>query len=244
MNLKNKFVVVTGASTGIGQAAAVEFAKKGAAVALVGRSKDKLFETKLMIEKAGGLAEVFVADLSNTQTVLSLVKEISKKTNTIDVICNIAGIWHGEKEVYAGIGFSEFDPAVVINTINVGLTAPMLLVSGLLNKMPEGSTIFNLSGTFIYGGKGQVPYFVSKRAIEDFTKALSDDLKERRIYVNCLSPSDTSTKSLLKYFPEDAKEANTPEQVAKLVVNICSQKTTGKFWKIKYGKVTKNGYHK
>ncbi len=244
MKFKGKFVVVTGASIGIGRAIAVEFGRQKATVGLIARREDELEKTRKLVEKAGGIANIFSADLSKTESVDNLIKKIQAKFEVIDVLVNVAGIWHGSDHTYTGIDFSKFETQVILDTMNVGLIAPMLLIHGLSGRIKEGGVILNLSGTFIYGAKGQVPYYVSKRAMEDLTIALSEDLADKNIYVNCISPSDTSTTALQKYFPQDAYDANTPEQVAKLAVDICSQKTTGKFWKIKHGKITLDGYHK
>ena len=110
--------------------------------------------------------------------------------------------------------------------------------------MGKGSAIVNISGTFENGAKGWVPYFASKRALEDLTVGLAQELEEKGIRVSCVSPSDTATESYIKYFPEDAKDANSPEDVAKLVADVCEKDETGKFWVIKKGSLVEAGYHK
>ena len=167
MNLKDKFVIVTGASTGIGRATAIEFGKQGAIVALVARRIGNLEKTKQLVEEAGGKAEIFQSDLSDLASLDILIKSVISKTGSIDVLVNIAGIWHGKDEAYAGKDFENFDNKIITDTFNVGTIAPSLLVHGLLPSMPDGSFIINLSGTFENGAKGWLPYYVSKRAIED-----------------------------------------------------------------------------
>ena len=73
--------------------------------------------------------------------------------------------------------------------------------------MHAGSKIINISGTFESGAKGWLPYYVSKKAIENLTVGLSQELRDKQIQVNCISPSDTLTESYQKFFPEYA----TPE---------------------------------
>lgn len=85
------------------------------------------------------------------------------------------------------------------------LTAPTLLSHALIPLIPTGSSIINLSGTFENGGKGWLPYYVSKRAIEDLTIGLADELKDKGINVNYVSPSDTATDEYKRFFPEDAE---------------------------------------
>jgi NAD(P)-dependent dehydrogenase (short-subunit alcohol dehydrogenase family) len=128
----------------------------------------------------------------------------------------------------------------------VGLMAPTLLSHALIPLMPPKSKIINISGTFEDGGKGWIPYFVSKRAVEDLTIGLSDELKEKDIQVNCISPSDTATEVYKKYFPQFAKDANTPEIIATEVVKLCSSDAdnlTGKIFVIKHGEPITEKFH-
>ena len=104
--------------------------------------------------------------------------------------------------------------------------------------------ILNLSGTFENGGKGWIPYFVSKRAIEDFTVGLADELRDKSIRVNGVSPSDTATESYKKYFPEYIEDSLDPKEVAKLISKIYFEsKETGKIWVIKKGQEVFEGFH-
>lgn len=243
-DMKNKFAVVTGASTGIGRATAIELGKNGATVALVARSKEKLEETKKLVEEVGGNAIVFEADLSKIDSINDLIQSIKQQTQQVDILVNIAGIWHNETDVFAGKDFEKFNQQTILDTFSVGLIAPTLLVHGLVSIMPKGSNIVNLSGTFENGAKGWIPYYVSKRGIEDLTQGLSDELKDKQINVNCISPSDTATEEYKKYFPEDAVDANSPESVAREIFNLISSSQTGQFVVIKKNESSKEGYHK
>ncbi len=186
MDLKNKTVLITGASTGIGRATATQLASEGATVGLVARSIDKLKETKRLVEEAGGTGIIFPADLSNLEQVNELIGDIKQKFETIDVLVNVAGIWHGKEEVYAGKDLETFDQKVILDTYMVGFTSPTLLIHGLLPLLANGK-IINISGTFENGAKGWLPYYASKRAIEDLTIGLSEELKDKGINVNCVS---------------------------------------------------------
>ena len=112
--------------------------------------------------------------------------------------------------------------------------------------MQHGSSIINISGTFENGAKGWLPYYVSKRAIEDFTVGLAQDEQviNKKMKVNCISPSDTATEEYKKYFPEDAKDANSSKDIAKEVLNLIQSNESGQFVTIKKGKVFKEGFHK
>lgn len=243
MKLDNKFAVVTGASTGIGRAIAVAFAKEGAFVALVGKNEEKLLKTSNLIKEIGGKSKVLVCDLANNGSLEALISSIKSETNKIDILANVAGIWHGKDEVYAGKDFESLPNSVILDTYSVGLTAPTLLSHAFVPLMSRGSSIINLSGTFENGGKGWLPYYVSKRAIEDLTIGLSQELTDKGIRVNCVSPSDTATEEYKRFFPDDAKDAQTPEDVAKLFVELVQKDVTGKVFVIKKG-VVEYGFHR
>lgn len=246
MKLENKFAIVTGASTGIGQAVAVEFAKEGTFVALIARTEDRLNETKKLAREVGGKAEILVTDLSKIDSINRLVTKIKKKTNRVDILANIAGIWHGKDEVYADTDLEDFSQQVILDTYMVGTIAPTLLAHAFIPLMPKGSKILNISGTFESGAKGWLPYYVSKRAIEDLTVGLAEELKDKDIQVNCISPSDTATEAYRKYFPQYIKDATSPEEIAKYAVYLCSSeadKITGEVFVMKKGEKPHKGFH-
>jgi len=241
--MKDKFAVVTGASTGIGRAVAIAFAREGAFVALVGSSEDKLLKTKSLITEIGGKSGVFLGNFTNMDSVRALIATLKKQTDKVDVLVNVAGIWHGKADVYAGKDFENFPEQVILDTYSVGLTIPTILAHAFIPLMQQGSSIINLSGTFENGAKGWLPYYVSKRAIEDLTIGLSQELVNKKIKVNCVSPSDTATEEYKKFFPDDAMDAQTPEQVAEFFVELAQKDVTGKVFVIKHGKV-EEGFHK
>lgn len=247
MKFNNKFVVVTGASTGIGRAIAVEFGKQGAMVGLVARRKNELEKTKEMVEKVGGEAEIFVADLSNLASVNNLIKDIKAKNDRLSGLINVAGIWHGESEIFAGKDLESFNQKTILDTYMVGFTAPTLLVHGLIEQLSLGKgKVLNISGTFENGAKGWLPYYTSKRGLEDLTVGLSEELKRLAIDVNCISPSDVATEEYKKYFPEDAQDALPPVEIAKEAMRLCSNLSdgiTGKVFVVKKDQKTFEKFH-
>jgi len=90
--LTGKVAWVTGAGSGIGQAAAIALAKEGATVVLTGRRKEPLQETAATIKKAGGKAEVKTGDLMKASAVTKIAKDIEKKYGRCDILVNNAGL--------------------------------------------------------------------------------------------------------------------------------------------------------
>lgn len=238
--------VVTGASTGIGRAISLALAKEDVFVMLIARSQDRLDETQKLIEQSNGKSEIFIADLSSVESINTLISDIKEKHKQVDVLANVAGIWHGKDEVYANIDFDKFAQEVIVDTYMVGTVAPSLLAHAFIPLMPKGSKIINISGTFENGAKGWLPYYVSKRAIEDLTVGLSQELKERKIQVNCISPSDTAIEQYSRYFPDYIPEAVEPEIISQQVVNLCNdidENNTGNVFVIKKDKEPYKDFH-
>jgi len=106
----------------------------------------------------------------------------------------------------------------------VGLQEPMIIFKNLISLIPQYGKIVNISGTFETGAKGWLPYYVSKKAFEACTIGLSHELIDKKIQVNCISPSDTLTDSYKKYFPEYAlpEKCLDPDEISDLIFQIIS----------------------
>jgi len=242
--MTGKVAIITGASTGIGKEIALKFAFSGYKVYLLARSRDSLDEICKEIQKSDGSAVCLPTDLSMISSIENAISEIKNSEASIDAIINVAGIWHGKDGLYAGIDFDKFRPEVIIDTYTVGLTAPSLLIHGLLPLMKSGSSIINISGTFADGGKGWAPYYISKRALEDLTVALAQDLSGRGIFVNCISPSDTATESYAKHFPQYIDDAQEPSEIANFTLELCkNHDSTGKVFVMRKGSEPFEQFH-
>lgn len=226
-----KVALITGASSGLGRA--VSAALGGAGYRLILTSRTNNIDLNII-----------KADLSKVSSINRLIDKIKKQTGRIDVLVNVAGIWHGKNEVYAGKDLEKFEQKVILDTFMVGTIAPTLFVHGLLPLMPEKSKIINISGTFESGAKGWIPYYVSKRAIEDLTVGLSQELARKDIQVNAISPSDCATKAYKKFFPQYINGAIAPEKVAEFCLKLCQDdKTTGKVFVLKKDKKPFESFH-
>lgn len=219
--LTNKKAVVTGASTGIGREIGCILGREGAEVALIGRRNNELEKTKRMIIENGGKAEVFIADLRFEAS--SIAKKIIQKLGTVDIICNVAGVWHDNEKAFYGPRLWELSDEEILEVMQVGIIAPMLLTKSLLPSMIERKygKILNISGTFENGAKGWLHYYISKKAIEEFTVGLSQELREHKIQVNTISPSDTYTEAYRKFYPDEIEEVcMNPRDIARLALEL------------------------
>lgn len=196
------------------------------------------------IDQIDSRAIKFQCDLADINSINNLISTIKTKTNNIDLIANIAGVWHQNDEIYANKSFANFSQKTILDTYNVGFTAPTLLIHGLLSLMKPGSTILNLSGTFENGAKGWLSYFASKRALEDFTLGLSQELEDSGIKVIGISPSDTATEEYSRLFPDDVVGANSKEFVVDTINRMLLEAKNGEFWVVKENQIIKDGFHK
>jgi len=199
MKFKNKVVVVTGASRGIGQAICVAFAREGATV--VGVARSDLAETGAAVKVAGGSFIAHNADLgTGTQKEsVDVIAAILAKAGKIDVLVNNAGIIRRAPAK----DFSEADWNAVIAT---NLNSPFFLMQAVGKwwietgraKAPETARLklVNIASLLSFQGGITVPaYAASKHGIAGVTKALSNEWAKERINVNAIAPGYIATEN-------------------------------------------------
>jgi NAD(P)-dependent dehydrogenase (short-subunit alcohol dehydrogenase family) len=209
-----KIVLITGGSSDIGLAIANRLKEENYSIILTSRNKpEDLDESFTFIQ----------ADLTRELDIRNLIDNIER----VDLLVNAAAIWHNNTEVFADKEYFDFRWEDISSTMQVGIIAPMMLIYLLKDKFEKDSNIINITGTFEDGGKGWVPYYVSKKALEELTYALSDDLRDRGIRVNAVCPSDTATKPYSKFFPQYMDEAISPNYIADVVIKMINEKRNG-----------------
>lgn len=232
---ETKYCIVTGASAGIGRAVAIALGSAGFTVGLIARSKKGLETTLDEITNAGGAGKIFTLDLRDIPGIYSLAKEIKKEWKEVHTLVNVAGVYHDATKAYYDRPFDKYSTEEILNIYEVGTNGTTFLTHAILPLMIKGSRIINLSGTFENGNSGWLPYYVSKRAIEDFTVGLAQELGPRGIFVNCVSPSDTATETYKKFFPQYMSEALDPNVIGEFVVQLVTspKPPTGKIYILK-----------
>lgn len=208
--------VVTGASSGMGSALVNELLGRGWNVIGLGRDATRM---RLAITTAPERFTPVEVDLAEPGEVLAAARDISSRLDGIDLLANVAGVWHDSDRAFYGPKIDEIPVDELLNVMGVGITAPILLTHELIPLMRgrSGALVVNLSGTFNSGGAGWVHYYTSKRALEELTRAVADEYRASGIRVNCISPADTATPAYIRFFPEDAADALTPQYVASYI---------------------------
>lgn len=183
-SLGGKTILVTGASSGIGQCVAIECSKMGATVVITGRNEERLAETYSQLSGEGHIQ--VTADLSNPDDIKALVEACPK----LDGISHNAGII---KVILVKYITKEY----LDNTLDTNTIGPILLTQALIRKKKvqnNGSIVFtsSLSGVFCVH-YGESMYAASKGAVSGFAKGAALDLAAQGIRVNCVNPSIIQT---------------------------------------------------
>jgi 2-dehydro-3-deoxy-D-gluconate 5-dehydrogenase len=181
LELRDKIVLVTGASRGLGAAITLRLAAEGAYVVAVARSKQNLDE---VAERGGGRVSVVEADMRDEEAVAGLADRVVERHGRIDGLVNNAGIAPAGR-------FIDQDPAVWKEAMAVNVIAPMLLAQAAGRHMiaQGGGRIVNVASTTGVRGKPYlVGYSTSKGAVVRLTEALAAEWAAKNVQVNCLAP--------------------------------------------------------
>ncbi len=192
--LKDKVAIVTGAGSrvsdgvGTGRAAAVLFAREGARVLLADRDEAAAQATRELIVSEGGVAEVFVGDVTREQDCERMVARAMENWGRVDVLDNNVGI--GSRGTVVEIGQAEWERVLEVN-----VTAMMLASKYAVPAMAGsgGGSIINIASIAAMRPRGLTAYTVSKGAVVSLTQALAVDHAKQGIRANCIAPGPLYT---------------------------------------------------
>ena len=216
MELSRKSVLLTGAGSGIGRACAVEFARKGARLTLVGRREEPLEETARLIAETGSEAQVVSGDVRDEEVRQRAVEAAVERFGGLDVLVNNAGA------VRAG-RLENIDPEEIQTQIEVNLTAPILMTRAALPALREGgdAAVVNVSSGFgLVGMPFYATYAATKAGIAHFGEALRRELFGEGVHVMTIYPGATETPMMEsnEAGPDLGFEYESAEDVAEALV--------------------------
>jgi NADP-dependent 3-hydroxy acid dehydrogenase YdfG len=187
--ITNRTALITGASSGIGKATALAFAKAGINLALVGRNQDKLTAVAQAAEAVGVTAKTYVVDLSQLDRVSAKIAEIAAAHEHLDILINNAGM------AYTG-SIADSPLADWQKVIDLNLTSVFQSVQGILPHMRQrkSGVIVNVSSI---AGKQVFPnwgiYSVSKFGLMALTQAIAGEERGNGIRVTAVCPGSVNT---------------------------------------------------
>ena len=231
---KKKTVIVTGASSGIGQGIAIAFGKQGANVVVNYHSDEDGAQSTLdKLIAAGGQGFIHKADVSKEEEVIELFEKTKEKYQDLDVLINNAGIQ--KDSAFAHMSLDEWNKVISTNLTGQFLCAREAVKQFDLknvpaaNEMAKGSIIFISSVHDLIPWAGRVNYASSKGGVLMLMKSLALEVAPNKIRVNAISPGAIATdineevwsdeekrKELMKLIPY--QRIGEPEDVAKVAV--------------------------
>jgi NAD(P)-dependent dehydrogenase (short-subunit alcohol dehydrogenase family) len=229
VNLLGKAALVTGGTKGIGQATAIELARRGADLAILGRNHDdSARQTQAKVEAIGRRCLVVVGDMGKPQDATASVQRVADHFGGLDVLVHCAG------GVVPG-GLFEVAPAAWQAAFDVHVHALYYLCRAAIpwmKKRHEGAVVMISSVAGIRGIPMHLAYQVVKGALPQFARALAREVADDNIRVNCVAPGIIRTRFHEKMTPEQKQfnldhrvplhREGTAEQVATLIAEVVS----------------------
>ena len=201
MLLKSKVAVITGAATGIGQGVAQLFAQEGAAVLMLDRNDAQNQASAAAIESAGGRALAIALDVRDRSAIDAAIERGQKEFGAADILINNAGIFPRQR--FVGMKPEQWDEMQDVNVKSIFHMTQAVLPQMIARK--TGKIVNIASVTFHLGTANMAHYVASKGGVIGLTRALSRELAEYNIFVNCVTPGAIQTESE-KHFVSPADE--------------------------------------
>lgn len=203
--LKGKKALITGGDSGIGQAAALAFAKEGADVAIVYFESDEDAQfTQNRIEEIGQKALVYKGDVGDEAFAQEVIDKIIAEWGTLDVLVNNAGEQHYQEKI-GDITAEQLD-----RTFRTNIFGMFYLTKAAMPHLPKGASIINTSSITAYRGSSTLlDYSATKGAIVSFTRSFSQnkEVTDKKIRVNSVAPGPIWTPLIPATFPEKKLES-------------------------------------
>ena len=192
MRLKDKVALITGGTSGIGEATALLFAREGAKIAITGRNADRGFAVVERVKQLGSDAIFLRTDVSLAEDCRRAVDETLNAFGHLDILFNNAGVFYAQTALECSE--QAWDEQIDVNLKGTFLMSKFALPTMIARK--SGVIVNNSSGWGIVGGDHAVAYCASKGGVVLMTKALAIDHGSQGIRVNCVCPGDVETPML------------------------------------------------
>lgn len=247
MRLKEKTVLVTASTRGIGLACVKACAKEGAAVYMAARNMERAQETADTLNAEGARVKCVYNDATKPETFSSMVEDVVTHAGRIDVLVNNFGTSHPGKD----LDFAHTDPSVFLDTVNLNLRSVFMASQAAAKHMAAhgGGSIINISSV---GGLvpdiSQVAYGTSKAAINYLTKLIAVHEAKNKIRCNTVLPGMTATEAVENNLTEEFRSLflrhiplgrmGLPEEISAAVVYLASDEaayTTGQILTVSGG---------
>ena len=247
MRLKDKVVLVTASTRGIGLACVKACAKEGAAVYMAARDLQRAQEIADTLNTESAQVKCVFNDATKPDSFAAMVDDVIKDAGRIDVLVNNFGTSNPGKD----LDFAHTDPSVFLDTVNLNLRSVFLASQAATKHMAaqQGGSIINISSVGgIVPDISQVAYGTSKAAINYLTKLIAAHEAKNKIRCNAVLPGMTATEAVEKHLTEEFRSLflrhiplgrmGLPDEIAAAVVYLASDEaayTTGQLLTVSGG---------
>jgi NAD(P)-dependent dehydrogenase (short-subunit alcohol dehydrogenase family) len=255
MRLENKIAIITGGGDGIGQAAALLFAREGASVVIADIDPKRGNKTVDMIKAENNESMFVEVDIAKEDSVKNMIKEVIDAYGKIDILVNSAAIF--VEATVLNTSVEDWDNIMAVNLRGMFLCCKYVIPEMI--KAGGGSIVNIGSEAGITGFKNQTAYDTSKGGVVNMTRCLALDFAGQNIRANCVCPGTTETpmvKKAIEIAPDPAKARRSfearpllrlgrPEEIAAGILYLASDESpyaTGAILSIDGGK-TAGGFN-
>jgi short-subunit dehydrogenase len=215
VELRGAIVVVTGASSGFGELAALRFGRAGSTVVLTARRADRLEDVARRIRERGGTADTVVCDVADVASIDALAATVRERHGRVDVLVNNAGIPGGGG--FAGLTAEQIDAVIRVNVLGVLQTTRAFLPMFLERGRGHIVNVASLAGRF--ATPGHSVYTASKHAVVAFSEAVAYELAPKGVRITSVNPGFAATEG----FPQTGLPKAVvmdADKVAKVIVDV------------------------
>ncbi|MGZ5357860.1 MAG: SDR family oxidoreductase [Solirubrobacterales bacterium] len=225
--IRGKTVVITGASSGIGKAAAIKAAAAGATVLLVARTPEKLEETKAEIEETGGQAHIHRCDLSDLDDVQRLASEVLAEYGKVDILVNNAGRSIRRSIENSYDRFHDFERTMQLNYFG-SLRLILSLLPAMRKTMKghkKGGHIINVSSIGVQTNTPRFSaYVASKAALDAWSRCVASEVIDDGVHITTIHMPLVRTPMIAPTKMYDAFPTITPEEAADMICDAMIRK--------------------
>lgn len=209
IDMTERKVVVTGASSGIGRQVAITLSQLGAKLVLIARREDKLQETVQALEGTGHC--YYCADLSAVDSIEPLVKQIIAEQGAVDGLVYAAGVG-------TSLPLMQFKPEKVQKVFDINFFGFTEVVRQFCRKgrFNEGMRIVGISSiASMRGDKSHMAYSASKAAMDSAVRCIAREVADKGICINTVAPAMTATEMYVKYLEKYGEDSGSNEDLLK-----------------------------
>jgi len=227
--LRERIILITGASDGIGRALAVHAASLGAQIILHGRSVTKLEKVYDEIEALDGAPRPSIAVMDLTSADANSYQTLA--SSLTDEFGRLDGLVHNASILGERYSIEQYDAVLWQQVMHVNVTAAFALTQvclPMLQAAEDSSVIFTSSGVGREGKAFWGAYAVSKFATEGLSQVLANEHRQKKMRVNCINPGATRTKMRLEAYPaEDRDLLKRPEDILATYIYLLGPDSVG-----------------